>query len=115
MTATARRNSETPSTADDRRYAIRINVQIEADLVDQGRRHFSVVLTNLSITGCRFECSQPLRVPGSITLMIEGIEPIPATLVWMENGLIGAHFDEALRPTICNRIIRTLRDRADRK
>lgn len=98
--------------ATDRRYAIRINVHIDAELVDQGRRHCSVTLTNLSITGCRFESDFPLRIPAPVKLLIEGVEPLVGEIVWAEGKLIGCHFAEPLSPTICNRIIRTLRERS---
>ncbi len=97
--------------ATDRRFAIRINVHIEAELVDQGRRRCTVTLTNLSITGCRFESDHPLRLAAPISLLIEGIAPIVGEVAWVEGRLIGCHFAEALSPTICNRIIRTLRER----
>lgn len=100
--------------AADRRYAIRINVNIEAELVDQGRRQCTVVLTNLSITGCRFETDHPLRMPAPVTLAIEGVDPIEGEIVWAEGKTVGCHFVEPLSPTICNRIIRTLRDRQER-
>lgn len=111
MTAPMRK--EGPSQpATDRRYAIRINVQIDADLLNEGRRLCAVTLTNLSITGCRFESNLPLRMPAPVTLLIEGVDPIQGEVVWADGVLVGCHFAEALSPTICNRIIRTLRDRA---
>ena len=115
MTATVRKQAEANQPAKDRRYAIRINVQIDAELVDQGRRRCPVMLTNLSITGCRFETDFPLRVPAPVTLLIDDIEPIVGDLVWADGNVLGCHFTEPLRPTICNRIIRSLRDRADRR
>lgn len=114
MTAIMRKQAEVAQKAADRRFAIRINVQIDAELVDHGRRRCPVTLTNLSITGCRFESEFPLRVPAPITLLIDDIEPIVGQLVWAEGKLMGCHFDEPLRPTICNRIIRTLRARAQK-
>lgn len=114
MTATIGKQSGAGQAATDRRYAIRINVQIDADLLDQGRRRCGVTLTNLSITGCRFESDYPLRLPAPITLLIDGVDPIVGEVVWAEGKLVGCHFAEALSPTICNRIIRTLRDRAKR-
>ncbi len=98
--------------ATERRYAIRINVQIDAEMVDQGRRRCSVTLTNLSITGCRFESDFLLRMNAPITLQIEGVDPIMGEVVWVEGKVIGCHFAQPLSPTICNRIIRTLRERA---
>jgi hypothetical protein len=112
MTAMTRRQEGASQPATDRRYAIRINVQIDADLLDQGRRRCGVTLTNLSITGCRFESDYPLRLPAPITLLIDGVDPIVGEVVWAEGKLVGCHFTEALSPTICNRIIRTLRERA---
>lgn len=115
MTAMARRQGGASQSAADRRYAIRINVQIDAELIDQGRRRCAVTLTNLSITGCRFEADLPLRLPAPITLLIDGVDPIVGEVVWVENKLVGCHFAEPLSPTICNRIIRNLRDRAERR
>jgi hypothetical protein len=112
MTAAMRRQGDASQPASDRRYAIRINVHIDAELLDQGRRRCAVTLTNLSITGCRFESNYPLRLPAPVTLLIDGINPIVGEVVWKEGNLIGCHFAEPLSPTICNRIIRTLRDRA---
>lgn len=115
MTAMMRKQAGVCQPASDRRYAIRINVQIDAELLDQGRRRCAVTLTNLSITGCRFESDLPLRLPAPISLMIDGIDPIAGEIVWVDGTLVGCHFTEALSPTICNRIIRTLRDRAERR
>lgn len=115
MTASARKQEGASQSASDRRYAIRINVHIDAELLDRGRRRCAVTLTNLSITGCRFESSLPLRLPAPITLLIDGIEPIQGDVVWSDGTLVGCHFAEPLSPTICNRIIRTLRDRAERR
>ncbi|GGB73856.1 hypothetical protein GCM10010833_31350 [Blastomonas aquatica] len=113
--ATARKQAGASQPASDRRYAIRINVHIDAELLDQGRRRCAVTLTNLSITGCRFESNLPLRLPAPITLLIDGIDPIAGDVVWSDGTLVGCHFAEPLSPTICNRIIRTLRDRAERR
>lgn len=115
MTATMRTQDGVGQAAAERRYAIRINVQIDAEVVDQGRRRCAVMLTNLSITGCRFESDLPLRLPAPISLLIDGIEPIQGDVVWAEDRVVGCHFAEALSPTICNRIIRTLRDRIERR
>lgn len=114
MAASIGKQSADGASAPDRRYAIRINVNIEAELVDQVRRQCTVTLTNLSITGCRFETDHILRVPAPITLAIEGVDPIAGEIVWAEGGLVGCHFTQALSPTICNRIIRTLRERQER-
>lgn len=115
MAALTGRHSPQGEQAADRRFAIRINVNIEADLIDQGRRHCTVTLTNLSITGCRFETDQPLRMHAPVTLTIDGVAPIPGEVVWTEGKLVGCHFAEALSPTICNRIIRTLRAQQERR
>jgi hypothetical protein len=112
MTAMMRKQAGASQPANDRRYAIRINVQIDADLLDQGRRRCGVTLTNLSITGCRFESDYFLRMPAPVTLLIDGVDPIMGEVVWAEGKLVGCHFAEPLSPMICNRIIRTLRDRA---
>lgn len=113
--ATMQNKAVQGEVSSDRRYAIRINVQIEAELVDQGRRRCPVVLTNLSITGCRFESDYPLRFSAPITLLIDDIEPIVGDLVWADGKLQGCHFRQALRPTICNQIIRTLRKKAQQR
>ena len=42
-------------------------------------------------------------------------DPIEGEIVWAEGKLMGCHFAEALSPTICNRIIRTLRERQERR
>lgn len=112
MTATMRKQEGAGQPAADRRYAIRINVQIDAELLNEGRKLCAVTLTNLSITGCRFESNLPLRLPAPVTLLIEGVDPIEGEVVWADGMLVGCHFAQALSPTICNRIIRTLRDRA---
>lgn len=111
MTAAARKQGGASDPANDRRYAIRINVHIDAELLDQGRRRCAVTLTNLSITGCRFESDHPLRLPAPVTLLIDDIEPIVGEVVWAEGRLVGCHFAKPLSPTICNRIIRVLRAR----
>ncbi|GAA0650071.1 hypothetical protein GCM10009424_28620 [Sphingomonas ursincola] len=115
MAALTGRQGPHGEQAAERRFAIRINVNIEADLVDQGRRHCTVALTNLSITGCRFESDLPLRMHAPVTLTIDGVAPIEGEIVWAEGKLMGCHFAEALSPTICNRIIRTLRERQERR
>lgn len=115
MMAVVRGKMEQGEVSTDRRYAIRINVQIEGELLDQGRRRCPVTLTNLSITGCRFESDFPLRTAASVTLLIDDIEPIVGDLVWSDGKLQGCHFREPLRPTICNQIIRTLRKKAEQR
>lgn len=111
MTAMQSQLEATRQAAADRRFAIRINVHIDAELLDKGRRRCTVTLTNLSITGCRFESDYPLRLAAPIKLMIDGVDPIVGEVVWAEGKLVGCHFAEPLSPTICNRIIRTLRER----
>ncbi len=111
MTGIPGKRASERQPAAERRFAIRINVHIDAELLDQGRRRCAVTLTNLSISGCRFESDYPLRLPTPISLLIEGIEPIVGQVAWAEGRLVGCHFDEPLSPTICNRIIRTLRER----
>jgi len=95
----------------DRRYAIRIKVHIEAAVHDAGQRTLLVTLTNLSITGCRIECNEPVVVPGPLVLHIEGIPSITGKTAWQEGKQVGCQFDEPLHPAVCNQIIRSLRDK----
>ena len=93
----------------DRRYSMRINVQIQARISGSDLRSYTATLTNLSISGCRLEVDQRLAVPSNLIIFIDGIAPLPASAQWSDGQSIGCRFEEALTPTHCNSIIRHIR------
>lgn len=98
----------------DRRYSLRINVQIEARISGNDLRSYAATLTNLSISGCRLEAAERIAVPSSLTIFIEGIAPLAATAQWQDGQSIGCRFEQALTPTHCNSIIRHIRGQQSR-
>ncbi|MEZ5710625.1 MAG: PilZ domain-containing protein [Blastomonas sp.] len=97
------------NSSDDRRFAIRINVQIHADLITARNSDVPVMMTNLSVSGCRFETDRILRIPSTVAVHIDGIEPIPGTAIWQRGPEVGCQFDDPIQVGLCNRIIRKIR------
>lgn len=103
------RRSADAELESERRYATRINIRLQADLKRGEMRTLSVLLINLSVSGCRFESDIALLPDCALTLHINGVEPIAATVKWSRDGLVGCHFDAPLHVATCNKIIRKLR------
>lgn len=108
MSATAK--IAVPQTPDERRFATRINIRLEANLGDNSANTLSVILCNLSVTGCRFECASPIAVSSRLTIDIEGVPPIAGIAVWNDGAMVGCQFDAPIEVGICNGIIRKLRN-----
>lgn len=111
MASHASSGSADQDFAPDRRYAIRINVHIDAEVTGSSRQKLLVTLVNLSISGCRIQTDQAISVPGQLTILLDGLPPITAVAQWREGDLIGCEFNEKLSVGQCNHIIRSLRER----
>ena len=53
-------------------------------------------LSDLSIYGCRLAIPEAFKSGDRITLSFADNEPVAATTIWCEGGLLGCKFDEAI-------------------
>lgn len=53
-------------------------------------------LTDLSAYGCRLETAAGCRRGERVWLGLSGALPVPATVVWAEDGAAGCRFDEPI-------------------
>lgn len=60
------------------------------------KRHRKAALHQLSIYGCRLASRIEAAEGEPLTLRFDRDAPITATVVWCENGVIGARFDQPI-------------------
>jgi PilZ domain len=53
-------------------------------------------LSELSAYGCRISTCENFSSGDRISLSLAGSEPIKATTIWCEDGLVGCRFDEVI-------------------
>lgn len=84
----------------DHRGAERQNMFIKALFKIQGSDlAHPITIRDISSTGMRAStCSAPF-VGGKVEVELRNIGTVPATVIWVENGKIGLHFDRIIDPS----------------
>lgn len=90
-----------------KRFAVRRTVRIAC----MGETTASGLLIELSLQGCRISnIGRGTFSPGECTsLAIDGFDPVPATIRWAHDGIVGLCFDRALHAPMLDRMIRACR------
>jgi len=60
------------------------------------KRHRKASIHHLSIYGCRLSSRIDAQAGEPLTLRFDRAAPVAATVVWCENGVIGARFDQPI-------------------
>lgn len=93
-----------PALVDQRSAPRHWVVVTRASVRRHGEPASDAVLHNLSIYGCRLATTTEHMVEERLWLRFGGGMPIAATVMWVEDDVIGCRFDEA----IDNNLLRTL-------
>lgn len=94
----------------DRRFAIRTEVEIEFTVCEPDRVRVPATMIDFSIGGCRFAV-EPTRMAGNaITVLIPGLNPIPAQIIWRDAGVIGCQFHDLLSAGHCQMLMQMAED-----
>jgi len=63
-------------------------------------------LVELSQRGCRLEMSTPSRAGDTLLLLINGMQPLSATLVWNDGHYCGLSFQHPLHIAVVDHLVR---------
>ncbi|MDB5714046.1 MAG: PilZ protein [Sphingomonadales bacterium] len=78
-----------------RRRAPRVNVEATGRL-EIGEKFYPVAIDNVSQTGTRIFCTEPLLSGTEVRLWIDGLGPRPSFVRWTKNGIIGLAFAHSI-------------------
>ena len=84
-----------PEKRDSTRHPIRLRATIR-----RGAEFHRVTLSDLSTGGFRMTLDERLSSGASLTIQIDGFEPIPALVVWQDGDQTGCRFANELHPAL---------------
>src|SRR3954462_10616638 len=90
---------------DERRRVERIALRLTATMRDGTRSRVKVRVIDMSIRGCRIECSSNLAVDTWIWLSIAGLETQFCRVVWHCQEFIGLQFEKPLSEAVFNKLL----------
>lgn len=91
-------------TDDARRAPRQVVFVSDTELQAPGEAPAPSELLDVSVYGCRLALPEGREVGERVWLRLLGSPPIPATVVWSENGLAGCRFDAP----VDRQLVRTL-------
>lgn len=93
------------NTQNDRRWALRRGIQIDADLRDSAGLRCSVTVTEISEEGCAIETDPALDLTRNSlhTIHVNGFLPLKAYVIWSSGGRVGLALSEPLHPITVQR------------
>jgi hypothetical protein len=94
-----------PAWAQDGRRANRIDVRVSATIREHGSTKFDVMVSDISVTGFRFETIFSLRVGSRIWVTLPNLAPLESVIQWRREPLYGASFAHALHPAVRDHIV----------
>lgn len=89
----------------DRRHSPRFGVEVEGIIRSESRDEQTIVISNLSLDGCRFS-APGRRLPAGAPLVI-GVGPVAvilASVAWRASAVHGVRFDQPLHPAVLDHI-----------
>ena len=89
-----------------RRRSLRVELQASARVRGASQGGVDGLLCNLSEGGCNIEVRQGAFSPGDlVTFKIDGVEPWPGIVKWVEEGRLGIAFERPFYPAVFDAII----------
>src|SRR5207237_5441304 len=90
---------------DERRRVERIALRLTATMRDGTRSRVKVRVIDMSIRGCRIECSSTLAVDSWVWLSIAGLETQFCRVAWHCQEFIGLEFERPLSQAVFERLL----------
>jgi hypothetical protein len=87
------------------RSAPRIELKIPATLRPAGTTGFSVIVTNLSLSGFACEAATGIPVGGRCWLALPGLSPLQAEVIWNNGIMVGCAFSNLLNRSVLDSIL----------
>ncbi|MFM9852838.1 MAG: PilZ domain-containing protein [Sphingomonadaceae bacterium] len=94
-----------PSWAHEGRRADRIDVCVQATIREHGSTKFDVVVSDISVTGFRFETIFSLREGSRIWISLPHLAPLESVIQWRREPLYGASFAHPLHPAVRDHVV----------
>lgn len=96
---------ELSNAASDQRVTERFDTQVEAGVRRSGSVSVSGVVTDMSTTGFRVECSEKLPVDSVVWLKLGALSPLMARVVWSDKLIAGCRFAAPLHPAVLEQFV----------
>jgi hypothetical protein len=87
------------------RSSPRIILKIPATLRPSGVTGFSVVVTNLSLSGFACEATSGMPIGARCWLALPGLSPLQAEVIWNNGVMVGCAFSNLLNASILDSIL----------
>lgn len=100
-----------PTTAPDRRGALRHPVTVPGTVSHPGREDITVTLLDISETGAQIERNTELAQGALIRLAFAGFAPVDASIVWSSPRAYGLQFDGPIHHALVERVVQIGRGR----
>lgn len=94
----------------ERRDTSRADVAIEASVRRTGRTPFTVLVNDLSPTGCRAETLSKMMVDDHILITLPGFAPIAGTVRWVVRTQFGVQWASPMHASVFDHIRRQFPD-----
>ncbi|KRA82942.1 PilZ domain-containing protein [Altererythrobacter sp. Root672] len=88
----------------NRRRADRYSVQVSAKLKEELGKPHTVLVTNLSWSGCRLSSSHTFKVGTPVSLEVGRADPLEGRVKWRVGAMHGVRFARPLDPTLLDHI-----------
>lgn len=95
----------TPDSARPQRKSTRVVLDAQVVVRRAGFPNFRVRICNLSPDGCAVEFIDRPRIDERVWVKLERIESIGGRVCWVENGLAGVQFDQAIHPAVFDLLV----------
>jgi hypothetical protein len=89
----------------DRRMASRLQVSLEVGVKETPLCIQRVTLVDISTIGCRLHTGFALKPNLRTAVIVNGFEPMRATVVWYRSGDAGLHFVKRLHPSVVSYLV----------
>jgi hypothetical protein len=90
---------------DDRRRAPRYGVEVSGIIRSGSSGEDSVIISNLSVDGCRFSSPRRRIAAGTaLTMAVGPVDLLQARVAWRTGAVHGVTFDQPLHPAVLDHV-----------
>jgi len=92
------------------RRSARVRIDGEVQLRRSGQHNYLVQVFDLSREGCKIEFVERPRLDETVWVKFEGLEPVEATVCWIEGLSIGVEFLRPIHPAVFELLVERVRE-----
>ncbi len=101
------RSSSTESrTGTTRSDEVRAKAEIQATMQRHGKPRYPVIVSDMSIAGCKVEYVDRPDVGERVHMRLPGLEPIEGMVRWVAGAEAGIHFERPIHPAVFELLLR---------